>query len=559
MGVTFIGDKGKGIIHPNEPSQALFLDRKAYEVVDKLKNEHDYQPPKDIDFDDVLISPHLYNNRIVSMLYYKNPVGFSELINEKPFFINYLPKNKELAIHYLLKYKDNFESFSKNPKVFEILVETYGHNLEFYKKLKPVLGGLFANRNVFEYLYDGGKEFVNGIYNIFENEISQYVTKTVFFDTSFVDYEDFVDKFYTPLIKGFDSIDKNSSQLSWVEGMGEEQWKYLVKLGRLPMIKTRGMYESLAEMFERIGIEKFLEYFNYRVVMIVLDKFYDTFAKMKEEYAGDIDDIATDEWYEYFPKEEDEDDDFEESASILTRLSSLVEAPIIYDDETRGKVGTVDDASGLKWSEPPAKDASMEEVQEWVSIMVRRKVLKLANLGQGKSKIAKFNDNKTVFKWNHDVTEFGDQIEEELRIYRRFGKKYSDVLPVLYDSGDNWLIQELLVPVEDDYNEFERITGVPFHEFDEMKDQVNYAWQDTLNMIGKVSFDKFHKVFTDNFIRNTVGKQREVLWNKLWNNNNIKRIFMFGIDAKVSIADFHDGNVGMTKDGKIKVIDFGVT
>lgn len=240
-------------------------------------------------------------------------------------------------------------------------------------------------------------------------------------------------------------------------------------------------------------------------------------------------------------------------------LQGLSEAPIVYDDETRGKVGTVDDASGLKWSEPPAKDASMEEVQEWVSIMVRRKVLNLANLGQGKSKIAKFNDNKTVFKWNHDVTEFGDQIEEELRIYRRFGKKYSDVLPVLYDSGDNWLIQELLVPVEDDYNEFERITGVPFYEFDEMKDQVNYAWQDTLNMIGKVSFDKFHKVFTDNFIRNTVGKQREVLWNKLWNNNNIKRIFMFGIDAKVSIADFHDGNVGMTKDGKIKVIDFGVT
>lgn len=40
LGVTFIGDKGHGIIHPSEKAQALFLDRKAYEVLHKLKNEN---------------------------------------------------------------------------------------------------------------------------------------------------------------------------------------------------------------------------------------------------------------------------------------------------------------------------------------------------------------------------------------------------------------------------------------------------------------------------------------------------------------------------------------
>ena len=33
LGITFIGDKGYGIIHPNEPEQGLFLDPKAYGVI----------------------------------------------------------------------------------------------------------------------------------------------------------------------------------------------------------------------------------------------------------------------------------------------------------------------------------------------------------------------------------------------------------------------------------------------------------------------------------------------------------------------------------------------
>lgn len=33
LGITFIGDKGYGIIHPNEPEQGLFLDPSAYKVI----------------------------------------------------------------------------------------------------------------------------------------------------------------------------------------------------------------------------------------------------------------------------------------------------------------------------------------------------------------------------------------------------------------------------------------------------------------------------------------------------------------------------------------------
>ena len=33
LGITFIGDKGYGIIHPNEPEQGLFLDPRAYKVI----------------------------------------------------------------------------------------------------------------------------------------------------------------------------------------------------------------------------------------------------------------------------------------------------------------------------------------------------------------------------------------------------------------------------------------------------------------------------------------------------------------------------------------------
>lgn len=46
LGVTFIGDKGHGIIHPNEASQCLFLDPKAYEVVDQADNTKNYAAAK---------------------------------------------------------------------------------------------------------------------------------------------------------------------------------------------------------------------------------------------------------------------------------------------------------------------------------------------------------------------------------------------------------------------------------------------------------------------------------------------------------------------------------
>lgn len=38
LGVSFIGDTGDGIIHPGEESQALFLDKKSYDVIYKGKN-----------------------------------------------------------------------------------------------------------------------------------------------------------------------------------------------------------------------------------------------------------------------------------------------------------------------------------------------------------------------------------------------------------------------------------------------------------------------------------------------------------------------------------------
>jgi len=42
LGVTFIGDKGAGIIHPNEKGQVLFLSPKAYKVVDSTDNKKKY-------------------------------------------------------------------------------------------------------------------------------------------------------------------------------------------------------------------------------------------------------------------------------------------------------------------------------------------------------------------------------------------------------------------------------------------------------------------------------------------------------------------------------------
>ena len=241
-------------------------------------------------------------------------------------------------------------------------------------------------------------------------------------------------------------------------------------------------------------------------------------------------------------------------------LDRLYETPISYDDETDKKVGKIDKKTGTKWFVPPPENATLEEIGEFVKKMEQDKVLVYADLGSGKSKSAKLNDGKTVCKWNHETENFGNQIKQEVEVYRKFSSKYPDVLPKFYKWGTNWVIQELVEPVvKSNFVEkpaFKSITGVDFKDFEKLADHFQYFRGRNIAANKRPNFDKFVKQVLEFLER--ADKREYANSVKLLNNSNIRDLLKFSYESKVSSSDFHDENIGISKDKKIKILDFGV-
>lgn len=126
----------------------------------------------------------------------------------------------------------------------------------------------------------------------------------------------------------------------------------------------------------------------------------------------------------------------------IDKLHSFIyEAPIAYDDETEKKLGQRDKATDTVWAAAPDKYADETQIARWVSRMVNQGVLGQV-LGQGITRVAMFNDGKTVFKWNHDTKVEGNQTETEIAIYEKLQEKWREFVPKILKHGVHWSIQE---------------------------------------------------------------------------------------------------------------------
>lgn len=124
----------------------------------------------------------------------------------------------------------------------------------------------------------------------------------------------------------------------------------------------------------------------------------------------------------------------------------IFETPITYDMETDELEGTVDIPTNTKWAVPPDPNINVKELRLWVRKKVDEKVFSKL-LGNGSTRIALNNDNKTVFKFNFATSlAIGNQILEEVKIYNKFKKRFSDILPKFYRYGTNWIVQEKTEP-----------------------------------------------------------------------------------------------------------------
>ena len=231
------------------------------------------------------------------------------------------------------------------------------------------------------------------------------------------------------------------------------------------------------------------------------------------------------------------------------------EAPIAYDDETSSLIGKTDKASKTKWTEAPPIKATIDEIIEWVIQAQKKGFISKDILGQGASRMCKMNDGKSVFKFNYDPNdkEFGNQTAYEVKFFKKWGSKFSDVLVQIYKSGDNWQIAEAVKPCT--RAKFEDLTNIKWDIFrfltkiDRTKLKSMYkkagSIESLLYEIAKIAplafIDRLsEKDYLKDFIK----------------SKDIKRIIQCACETGLSLLDLHDGNLGF-RGNNLVILDYG--
>lgn len=231
----------------------------------------------------------------------------------------------------------------------------------------------------------------------------------------------------------------------------------------------------------------------------------------------------------------------------------LFETPIAYDDETEAKIGTIDKETNTKWDKAPPPNATIPQLDLWFKDAIKRGVLKDEQLGRGASKVCRFNENeKTVFKYNYrNAKVFGNQITNEVNVYKKHHTKYPDILPKFYKWGKNWVIQEYVKPVDSNISEFQVATGLPFIVWNDASSYISTFQNHDYYNIPR-SERKSLKVDIQKFVNRNFEKDsyNTRIINKVLNNENLYEIIEFCFKTKVDLNDMHRGNLGVSPDKK---------
>lgn len=219
----------------------------------------------------------------------------------------------------------------------------------------------------------------------------------------------------------------------------------------------------------------------------------------------------------------------------------------------RNKIGkSVKNTDTIRGIAPP-KDINIEDLSIWLRQMRKDNVLLKNNIGFGVSKIVLYNDKNTVFKFEYD--DGLDQFNREISIYKKYGKKYKDILPKIYKYGKIWMIQEYLKPINK--SEFKNNTNINYRD-----------WTDALSGSGILFRSTYGKHIKPEEINNIV---KDYVYNKkkeyipmyenikyVYNSKFFLKIAAFAIETKTSFGDLIGDNLGINKKGQVKILDFGL-
>jgi hypothetical protein len=220
----------------------------------------------------------------------------------------------------------------------------------------------------------------------------------------------------------------------------------------------------------------------------------------------------------------------------------LFETPIIYDDsDINQKINNIDKKSNTKWGIQPPYDISIVALSSWVKKNIDNNILQDKILGMGSTKTVKFNDKNTVFKYNTD-TKNGNQITNEIRLYKKNYAEYSDILAKFYAYGKNWCIQEKLKKI---------LTANRFNKL--FNSNIFPYWKDCQFTLYQIQKDNKTLPLKEILKDEKLPKE----FNIIFKNKNLYKIIKFYFENNLNMLDLSLCNLGIDKNNHLKILDFG--
>lgn len=264
----------------------------------------------------------------------------------------------------------------------------------------------------------------------------------------------------------------------------------------------------------------------------------------------------------------------------------LSEAPIMYDDNDKSQVrGRYDKDSGTFWDYGPDEDATVDEIATFVSRAMNNGTLpKEQPIGNGSCRTVVANDRKTIFKYTYNPdAKYGEQTAQENSTYEKYGKKFLDVVPKMYNHGKHWSIQEFVGKFTEE--KFLESTGVDY------KDWVAYLYNVLLHsnemivdpqmtiktqpvegvkkeLLSTIAF--FEKLkqqsslvrYVKAFMSSDPIKTQPILSKidkAVKKSKTLQRILKFCRDSKTKLVEIQDDNLGFRANGDMVLLDYGLS
>lgn len=160
-------------------------------------------------------------------------------------------------------------------------------------------------------------------------------------------------------------------------------------------------------------------------------------------------------------------------------------------------------------------------------------------LGQGSSRIVYLVGSRTVLKWSIDDEKGPAQNEAEVELYTN--PKMKPIVAKIYDFDSKeymWIVSELVKEVKN-YNEWERLTGVP------LETAISYA--ESMAELPQARSNHHQK-------------EIEMYNHKMEGNKFVETLIQVMRDTDLYSGDLYDyQHWGKTTDGRVVILDYGFT